>query len=340
MKTVKLLSLFSGIGAFEKALRNTSIDFDVINYCEIDKYASYAYSILHDISEQLNLCDVSKINPDTLKDFDLLTHGSPCQSFSLAGKGEGGDEGSGTKSSLMWYTVDIIKKKLPKYIIWENVKAVTCKRHRHNFLKYIDTLNKLGYNNYFEILNSKDYGAPQSRERVFVISIRKDIDTYLFKFPKPIDSLTSINSILDEDIDKKYYCINKYTREFIKKVDRKVIDNNKPNKYGLLRIGEIKNPAALNMNNRVFSPQGACPTILTESHSVPKIMEYKLRRLTPCECWKATGFTQEDYWNVRNALELKFYNGKDKSDSKMYKMAGNSIVVNVLEHILKELFKN
>ncbi|APC79172.1 TPA: DNA cytosine methyltransferase [Clostridium botulinum] len=340
MKKIKLLSLFSGIGAFEKALNNIGQNYELINYCEIDKYASYAYSVLNNVDESLNLGDISKIDITKLEDFDLLTHGSPCQSFSLAGKGEGGDEGSGTKSSLMWYTVDIIRDKMPKFVIWENVKAVICKKHKHNFDKYINTLDKLGYNSYFEVLNSKDYGAPQSRERVFVISIRKDIDTCLFKFLKPIDSAVSINDILDEDIDKKYYCINKYTREFIKKVDRKVVDNKEPNKYGLLRVGKIENPTALNMNKRVFSSQGACPTILTSSHSVPKIMEYKLRRLTPCECWKATGFTQEDYWNVRNALELRFYNGKDKSDSKMYKMAGNSIVVNVLEHILKELFKN
>lgn len=340
MKTVKLLSLFSGIGAFEKALNNIGQNYELINYCEIDKYTSYAYSTLHNVDESLNLEDVSKIDTTKLEDFDLLTHGSPCQSFSLAGKGEGGDEGSGTKSSLMWYTVDIIKNKMPKYVIWENVKAVTCKRHKHNFHKYIDTLNKLGYNNYCNILNSKDYGAPQSRERVFVISIRKDIDTCVFKFPKPMDNIVTISSILDEDIDKKYYCINKYTRDFISKVGRKVVDNKGPNKHGLLRVGEIKNPNALNMNNRVFSTAGACPAILTGSDSIPKFMEYKLRKLTPCECWKATGFTQEDYWNVRNALELKFYNGKDKSDSKMYKMAGNSIVVNVLEHILQELFKN
>ncbi|MHB9901481.1 DNA (cytosine-5-)-methyltransferase [Clostridium botulinum] len=339
MKTIKLLSLFSGIGAFEKALANIEQNYEIINYCEIDKYASYAYSVLHNTDESLNLGDVSKINPDTLKDFDLLTHGSPCQSFSLAGKGEGGDEGSGTKSSLMWYTVDIIERKLPKYVIWENVKAVTCKRHKHNFSKYIDTLNKLGYNSYWNILNSKDYGSPQSRERMFCISIRKDIDACLFKFPKPMDSIVPINTILDEYVDKKYYCINKYTREFIKRVDRKVVDNKAPNKYGLLRVGQIKNPTALNMNKRVFSSEGACPTILTGSHSVPKIMEYKLRRLTPCESWKATGFTEGDYNLVKTKLINKFYKGVDRTDTQMYKMAGNSIVVSVLEAILKELFK-
>ncbi|HIG0361857.1 TPA: DNA cytosine methyltransferase [Clostridium sporogenes] len=339
MKKIKLLSLFSGIGAFEKALRNTSIDFDVLNYCEIDKHASYAYSVLHNVDESLNLCNVSKVNPDTLKDFDLLTHGSPCQSFSLAGRGEGGDEGSGTKSSLMWYTVDIIKSKMPKYVIWENVRAVTCKRHKHNFSKYIDTLNKLGYNSYWNILNSKDYGSPQSRERMFCISIRKDIDTGLFKFPKPMDNVVTINSILDENINRKYYCINNHTRKFINKVDRKVMDNKNPNKYGLLKIGDIKNPNALDMNNRVFSTAGACPTILTGSDSIPKFMEYKLRRLTPCECWKATGFTKEDYNLVRTKLINKFYKGVDRTDTQMYKMAGNSIVVPVLEAILKELFK-
>ena len=124
MGKLKVLSLFSGIGAFEKALTNIGVDYELVNYCEINEHASKCYSIIHGIPEELNLIDVTKIDTSQLKDFDLLTHGSPCQSFSMAGKQEGGVKGSGTKSSLLWETVRVIQSKKPKYVIWENVKNV------------------------------------------------------------------------------------------------------------------------------------------------------------------------------------------------------------------------
>lgn len=118
MEKIKVLSLFSGIGAFEKALTNIGINYELVNYCEIDSHASKCYSLIHNVDENLNLIDVTKIKTSNLKYFDLLTHGSPCQSFSMSGKQEGGVKGSGTKSSLLWETVRIIRDTLPKYIIW------------------------------------------------------------------------------------------------------------------------------------------------------------------------------------------------------------------------------
>ena len=105
----------------------------------------------------------------------------------------------------------------------------------------------------------------------------------------------------------------------------------------MLRIGDIENPNMLEMNRRVFSDEGLSPTLVTGSDSIPKILTYKVRRLTPLECWRLTGFTDEDYWKVRKGFEDKFYKGKDRSDSQMYKLAGNSIVVEVIEKILKNL---
>lgn len=338
MKKIKMVSLFSGIGAFERALENLNIKYELINYCEIDKYASYSYSILHDVFESLNLWDVTKIDINSLKDFDLLTHGSPCQSFSLAGKGEGGDEGSGTKSSLMWYTVDIIKKKMPKYVIWENVAAATFKNHKHNFEKYLNTLEELGYNSYWDILNARDYGTPQARERVFVVSIRKDIDKG-FNFPKPVISNLVLKDFTEDNIEEKYYCKGKEIKELTNKFNRDLVKDRDPSKLGLIRAGIIDKPNMRDISKRVFSDLGTSPTLLTGGDSIPKIVQCRVRRLTPLECWRVTSFTDEDYWKVREALEYRFYNGKDRSDSQMYKMAGNSIVVSLLEHIFKELFK-
>lgn len=331
---LKILSLFSGIGAFEKALENIEVEHEIINYCEIDKYASHAYSAIHDISEDYNLKDVTKINIDQLKDFDLLTHGSPCQDFSLSGKGRGGDEGANTRSSLIWNSVEIIRVKKPKYVIWENVKGVLCKNHKHNFEKYLNTLDELGYNNYYKILNSKDYGAPQSRERIFVISIRKDIPRN-FMFKKRIHNESTIRDIAEDNVDIKYYLKGTHIKSLVREFDER-LNNRQISKQGLLKVGDIKDPKRFKMNNRVFSKEGVSPT-LTTTNPV-KIVECRIRNLTPLESWRATGFSDEDYWKVRRVLESKFYKGKDRTDSQMYKMAGNSIVVNVLEDIYTELF--
>lgn len=201
---MKVLSLFSGIGAFEKALENLQIDYELVGYSEIDKYASKSYSAIHNVSEDLNLGDITKIDISKLpKDITLITHGSPCQDFSLAGLNKGGDEGSGTRSSLMYETIKIVDYVKPKYVIWENVKNLLSKTHRHNFDNYLKTMAKLGYLNYWQVLNAIDYGVPQHRERVFVVSIHKDIKSD-FKFPNPITLKKSLKDVLEDEVDEKY----------------------------------------------------------------------------------------------------------------------------------------
>ncbi|MDT8715455.1 DNA cytosine methyltransferase [Clostridium sp. 19966] len=333
---LKVLSLFSGIGAFEKALENLEIQYSLVNYCEIDKFASYAYNIIHNVAESYNLGDITKVNAEKLNDFDLLTHGSPCQSFSLAGKGEGGDEGSGTKSSLMWHSVNIIKHKMPKYVIWENVAAVTSKKHRHNFDKYLKTLSELGYDNSWKILNSKDYGSAQNRERVFVVSIRKDIYKIPFEFSQRNHKESVMRDILEKDVDEKYYISNSYIHDLVRELEKKLNKENKITKNMILKLGNINNPKALKMNNRVFSKDSVSPTLMTSSSEVTKIVDCRIRKLTPLECWRLMGFG-EDYTKVKKSLEEKFHKGKDMSDSQMYKMAGNSIVVSVVESFISDL---
>ena len=213
---MKLLSLFSGIGAFEKALDNLGVEYELVNYCEIDKYASKSYVAIHNVDESLNLGDITTVNTSKLpNDIDLLTHGSPCQSFSLAGLQQGGDKGSGTQSSLMWETVRIISDIKPKVIIWENVKNVLSKKHRHNFDAYIEQLDELNYNSYHRILNSRDYGIPQNRERIFVVSIRKDIDTGLFQFPQGFPLKLRLKDMLEDEVDEKYYIDNSRVKNIL-----------------------------------------------------------------------------------------------------------------------------
>ena len=123
----------------------------------------------------------------------------------------------------------------------------------------------------------------------------------------------------------------------LNKVNKRVCKDKEPSKFGLMRVGTIKNPHMLQMNRRVFSELGASPTLVTGSDSIPKIIQCKVRKLTPLECWRLVGFSSEDYWLVRKALEEQFYNGKDCTDTQMYKMAGNSIVIQVAESIIESL---
>ena len=167
-------------------------------------------------------------------DVDLIMHGSPCQDFSVAGKGAGGDEGSGTRSSLMYETIRIVNKLKPKYVIWENVKNLLSKKHKHNFDKYVITMNKLGYNSYYQVLNAKDYGIPQNRERVFTISIRQDIDKG-YAFPKKQELKLKLKDMLENEVDEKYYLSDKQ----IKRIQATTyVSGNEKNR---IQIGDITN---------------------------------------------------------------------------------------------------
>lgn len=367
MKEIKTLSLFSGIGAFEKALFNIGVKTDLINYCEIDKYASCAYSAIHEVPEDKNLWDVTKIDPKSLADFDLVTHGSPCQDFSVAGKGKGGNENSGTRSSLMWYTVNIIRNKNPKYVLWENVKGVLSQKHKHNFDKYIKELDELGYNSYHKVLNSKGFGIPQNRERIFVVSIRKDIDKgYIFPQETPLKN--KVRDFLEEEVSEKYYWSNEKIKFLIRRKEQgysSFIQDSYAKCFkaslsylesNMIPVFTIKNgtghkdfiptlETTLNMSypssnsKRGRVKEGYTPTLLTQcTTGVFDLEDYKIRKLMPLETWRLQGFSNEDYWKARKQLEHTFYKGKDRSNSQMYKMSGNSITVTVLEHIFKNLF--
>ena len=167
---IKILSLFSGIGAPEKALTNLGIDYDLLGYSEIDKYASKSYAVIHGVPETKNLGDITKIDADNLpEDIDLITYGFPCQDISVAGKQRGftDENGERTRSGLFFEALRIIQRTQPKVAIAENVKALTGKKFAAEFKTVLDSLNDAGYNNYWKVLNAKDYGIPQNRERAY-----------------------------------------------------------------------------------------------------------------------------------------------------------------------------
>lgn len=207
-RIIRVLSLFSGIGAFEKALDRLGVEYDLVNYCEIDRYASKAYSLIHGVPESLNLCDITKVDADSLpKDIDLITYGFPCQDISNAGKMKGlfNEDGTQTRSGLFFEALRIIEDTKPKYAIAENVKNLTSKKFNAQFQVVLDSLESAGYNNYWKVLNAKDYGIPQNRERVFIVSIRKDVDNGEFAFPESIPLQLRLKDMLEDEVDEKYY---------------------------------------------------------------------------------------------------------------------------------------
>ncbi len=212
---MKLLSLFSGIGAFEKALRNIGVNYELVNYCEIDKFASRAYSLIHKIPESMNLWDVTTVDTSSLpNDIDLITYGFPCQDISVAGKQKGfvDENGELTRSGLFFQALRIIEGTKPKIAIAENVKALTNKKMKGNFEIVLNSLSAAGYTNYWKVLNAKDYGVPQNRERVFIISVRNDVDTGKFEFPESFPLELKLKDMLETDGDEKYFLGGKSPR--------------------------------------------------------------------------------------------------------------------------------
>ena len=205
---MKILSLFSGIGAFEQALTNLGINYELVGYCEIDKYASKSYSAIHNVPESMNLGDITKIDEKELpKDIDLITYGFPCQDISLAGKQKGlfNEDGTQTRSGLFFEALRIIEETQPKIAIAENVKNLVGKKFKEQFEIVLNSLEEAGYNNYWQVLNAKDYGIPQNRERVFIVSIRKDIDSGMFQFPEGFPLELRLKDVLEDAVDEKYY---------------------------------------------------------------------------------------------------------------------------------------
>lgn len=163
---LKYLSLFSGIGAFEKAMQRLNIPYELIGYCEIDKYASKSYAAVHGVSENLNYGDITKIDETSLPEVDFITYGFPCQDISIAGKQKGmfNEDGTKTRSGLFFDALRIIKATKPKVAIAENVKNLTSKKFKGQFETVLNSLEDTGYNNYWKVLNAKDFGIPQNRE--------------------------------------------------------------------------------------------------------------------------------------------------------------------------------
>ncbi len=409
---LRLVEAFAGIGSQVQALKNIGIDVETVGIFEIDKYAIKSYEAIH--GEVTNFGDISK--EVDIPPFDLFTYSFPCQDISNAGKKRGFEKGSGTRSSLLWECEKIIEKYRPPFLLMENVKALVGKKNLPNFEKWLALLESYGYTNYWQVLNAKDYGVPQNRERVFCVSV---LDGRGYNFPESVPLEKHLVDIMEDNVDDKFY-LKQET------IDKLVFKHkgytNETRRDKILQVGMKKSEKRKNPNrNRVYDPNGIAPTLETtlggpcvligasrgrpigeknEQHleinsagttntitTVQKdnlVIESKvlikngtkkgylecepgdgintgflesdtrcgrvqkqvsptltcndtvatlttdirIRKLTPLECWRLMGFSDEAFHKAEAV----------NSNTQLYKQAGNSIVVDVLEAIFANLF--
>lgn len=389
--------------------------------------------MIHNVDESKNLVDVRKVSTLLFPDVDLITYGFPCQDISIAGRQKGFEDGAGnrTRSGLFFEALRIIQDLQPKWAICENVKALTMKQFKNEFRTVLESLENAGYRNYYQVLNAKDFGIPQNRERVFIVSIRKDIEQE-FKFPETQVLKLRVRDLLETDVPEKFFINTPNAIALARKIAEE-IELNHPavlrsvrTEYGkeirtayeqgeiyekranmrefecrpddlcntlttvlkdnyiaepvtdykeqpkILQVGNINNhqsgivfdPNGISpcvcvgchispqkiiqvgnivktgqfdnpQRGRIYDPDGLAPTLNTCSGGglEPKFVDrscvdVRIRKLTPRECFRLMGFTDDDFDKIKGI-----------SNSQLYKMAGNSIVVNVLTEIFKELFK-
>lgn len=298
---LQILELFGGIGSPRKALLNLGVPTKAIDYVEIDEKAVKSYNEIFRNELDYKTQDVRGYN---LKP-DILIHGSPCLNISIAGKQEGADPNSGTESSLMWETLNIIKQMgmwKPRVVIWENVKNLLSKHMVHNFNRYLQEMEDLGYTNSFEVLNATDFGLPQNRNRVFTISMldgtRFNFDTLERTKYRPLEEF------LEKEVSEEYIVTQP---SILRGIGKKGVVN---------RATVIKDYCYT-----ITERQDRCPA------QVIDIGNGKYRFLTDKECWLLQGYSEEDYNNA----------AKVNSKRALYKQAGNSIPVTIFESIFKQL---
>lgn len=413
MEKIRVFEAFAGYGSQSMALKRLGIDFEVVGISEIDKYAIQAYMAVH--GDTPNYGDISKIDWSSVPDFDFLTYSFPCTDISNAGKRKGLAEGSGTRSSLLWECRKAIEAKRPKYLLMENVKNLVSKKFTPYLKEWIRFLEGQGYSNYTKVLNAKDFGVPQNRERVFMVSILGDAS---FHFPKPFTLEKRLKDVLEKDVDESFYLSEKIVNTFLARNEKNKAKGNgfkfEPTMGDVIASSILTNagsrdcdnyvyvvgntnPSGHGMNGNVFNSNGLCPTLTTNKGEGPRILEsvptgfsskekkygnkrvqslvdsgkisghevqfldgynqtvsdicgtikttidssclsfisapdfanYRIRKLTPRECFRLMGVSEKDIDNIQKSGIRK---------TQQYKMAGNSIVVDVLYHIFRKMF--
>ncbi|MGL4722358.1 MAG: DNA (cytosine-5-)-methyltransferase [Desulfovibrionaceae bacterium] len=357
---LKVFEAFAGYGSQRMALRNLEIPHQVVGISEVDGDAILSYASIHtnflrklcsqealDVfckedaigylehlnipldyktfenkAKKLNLeqlkriyfasklsnnyGDIRRIDPCSIPDFDLFTYSFPCQDISIAGYQKGLDKNSETRSSLLWECCKIIEIKRPYYLLMENVKNLVGNLHKNNFIDFLNYLKNLGYKNNWAVLNARNYGIPQNRERVFCISLLGDNQ---FVFPNHIPLTKSLKNFLEDTVESKFYLKNQVLEKPIHQEISYCIDAN------YWKGATLESFIMKHRRQLVTDKQNSNGT-------------YTPRILTPLETWRLMGCSDRDFYNAKKMV----------SNTSLYRQAGNSIVVSVLEAIFGAMF--
>lgn len=415
---------------------NSDKQWELVSFCEFDKYATKSYCAIHNVDESKNLGDITKVDETELDDFNMICGGSPCQDFSVAGKQKGSvwtckecgheynpltvhwskrdccpncvsENIEKTRSSLLVEYLRVVRANKPNFGIYENVKNIVGKQFKDTTFKlFTDELEEYGYNVYWKVLNAKNYGIPQNRERVYLLFIKKDLDNGKFQFPEPFDNGLRLKDLLEDEVDEKFYISDKKVERFITNLNDKnsllydpslietvncitsredrgvlnrkqegtavletpnisycldsnyykgttieqymdkhrrqlIFENNKvaikqATKQGYIEceiggVADLSYPDSKTRRGRVQDNGNISPTITATETGICRIESpIRIRKLTPKECFRLMGFSDENF-DAAQKVGI--------SNSQLYKQAGNSIVVDVLYYIYVELYK-
>jgi DNA (cytosine-5)-methyltransferase 1 len=291
MEKIRVFTAFSGYDSQCLSLdrlkkKYPEFDYELVGWSEIDKYAIQAHNAIYPQWADRNYGDISKINWDEVPDFDLFTYSSPCQDFSNAGLQKGGEEGSGTRSSLLWECRRAIVAKKPKFLLMENVAALVSQKFIKTFNKWQEELARYGYTNFAQVLNAKDYGIPQNRERIFLVSV---LGEAWYNFPQPFKLEKRLKDVLETNVDEKYYLSEKMIDYFNRVNEDKTHGHNFTPKDGAdvaftirtapgQRVDDnfvkVEGSVSNSQNSRVINPDGISYAMANgEKDGAPKIVE-------------------------------------------------------------------
>ena len=308
-RPIKLFEAFAGIGCQAMTLNKLGIEYETVGISEIDKYAITSYNAIH--GKAKNYGDICKMTH--IPECDIFTWSFPCTDLSKAGKREGLQ--GGTRSGLVYEVLRLLQVSKPKVLIMENVPDLIQASFVSEFAEIRRELEELGYSNYVERLNAKDYGVAQNRDRVFMVSI---LGEWYYEFPQKIKLEKRLKDYLEDEVDEKYYLNEKQ----LKHIEKTGKDNGEYIQYDRWQ-GRFEQMCRIWKN---YSP-----TLHTKSKDIEILDNNGIKRhYSPIEVWRLMGISDEDFDKASKVV----------SNSQLYKQAGNGIVVDVFAEILKGLIES